>query len=105
MDCALQCFINDFGTINIDTQLVQSQNDEVVTLANGCICRSIGEGLSQTLMKLVGRSAPPEHIIVEASGVSDPCKIYQYAMAVPGLRPGGIVILADASTVRKRSFR
>ncbi len=100
----LAVLINDFGSINIDTQLVQSQNGEVITLANGCICRSIGEGFVQTLTELVGRSAPPEHIIVEASGVSDPCKIYQYAMSVPGLHSSGIIILADATTVRKRSF-
>jgi G3E family GTPase len=100
----LAVLINDFGSINIDTQLVQSQNGEVITLANGCICRSIGEGFVQTLTELVGRSAPPEHIIVEASGVSDPCKIYQYAMSVPGLHSSGIIILVDATTVRKRSF-
>jgi G3E family GTPase len=99
----LTVLINDFGSINIDTQLVQSQNDEVITLANGCICHSIGEGLSQTLTELVRRSLPPEHIIIEVSGVSDPCKIFQYAMAVPGLRPGGIIILVDAATIRKRS--
>jgi G3E family GTPase len=100
----LAVLINDFGSINIDTQFVPSQNGEVITLANGCICRSIGEGFVQTLTELVGRSMPPEHIIIEASGVSDPRKIYHYAMAVPGLRPGGIIILADAATVRKRSF-
>ena len=96
--------LNDFGSANIDAQLVQSQNDEVLTFANGCICRSIGEDFSKTLMELVGRSVPPDHIIIEASGVSDPGRIVQYAMAVPGLRPGGIIILADAATISKRSL-
>jgi G3E family GTPase len=100
----LAVLTNDFGSINIDEQLVRSQNDEVIILANGCICHSIGEGLSQTLTELVERSVPPEHIVIEASGVSDPSKIYQYAMVVPGLRPGGIIILADAVTVHKRSL-
>jgi G3E family GTPase len=100
----LAVLLNDFGSINIDAQLVQSQNDEVITLANGCICRSIGDGFVQTLMELVGRSAPPEHIIIEASSLSDPARIAQYAMAVPGLCPGGIILLADAATIRARSF-
>jgi G3E family GTPase len=96
--------LNDFGGTNIDAQLIQSQNGEVIPLANGCICRSSGEGLSQTLTELVNLSTPPERIIIEASGMSDPCKIVEYAMAVPGLRPGGIIIVADASTIRERSF-
>lgn len=99
----LAVLINDFGGIKIDMQLVQRQNDEVMTLANGCICRSVGESLRQALMELAGRSVPPEHIIIEASGVSDPAKIFQYAMTVPGLRPGGIIILADATTIHRRS--
>jgi len=101
----LVTLLNDFGSTNIDSQLIQkSQNGEVIPLANGCICRSSGEGLSQTLTELVNLSAPPEHIIIEASGISDPCKIFQYAISIPGLRPGGITILADATTIRKRSF-
>jgi G3E family GTPase len=100
----LVMLLNDFGSPNIDAQLIQSQNGEVIPLANGCICRSSGEDLSQTLTELVNLSTPPERIIIEVSGISDPCKIVQYAMAVPGLRPGGIIILADAATVRKRSF-
>ena len=99
----LAVLLNDFGNINIDAQLVQSQNDEVITLANGCICRSVGDDFSKTLMELAGRSTPPEHIIIEASSLSDPCKIVQYAMAIPGLCSGGIIILADAATIRKRS--
>ncbi len=85
----LAVLINDFGSINIDAQLVERQKDDVITLGNGCICRSIGEGFVQILTELVGSSTPPEHIIIEASGVSDPGKIYQYVMAVHGLRPGG----------------
>jgi G3E family GTPase len=100
----LAVLINDFGSINIDAQLVERQNDDVIALGNGCICRSIGESFVRILTELVESSTPPEHIILEASGVSDLGKIYQYVMAVHGLRPGGIIILADAETIRKRSL-
>jgi G3E family GTPase len=99
----LAVIINDFGSINIDSQLIEWQNNEIIIIPGGCICRSLGDNFSQILTELVNRSSPPEHIILEASSLSDPAKIYRYAMAIPGLRPGGIIILADAKTIQKRS--
>lgn len=65
--------INDFGEINIDSRLVAGiAEDDTIQLSNGCICCTIREDLLDSVEDMVDRADPPEYIIVEASGVSDP---------------------------------
>jgi Ni2+-binding GTPase involved in maturation of urease and hydrogenase len=61
--------VNDFGSINIDTQLVVGVEGETISLANGCICCSIRGDLLKTALLLLDREEPPEYLIIEASGV------------------------------------
>ncbi|MFT7009361.1 MAG: G3E family GTPase [Colwellia sp.] len=68
--------VNDFGEINIDSQLVVSAQQNMVSLANGCICCSVENDLIEQLHNLLTlREGPPEHILIETSGVSDPMKV------------------------------
>lgn len=70
--------VNDFGAINIDSQLVIGVEDEqTVTLSNGCICCSIRDDLYAAAVQLIRRADPPEYLIIEASGVSDPAAVAQ----------------------------
>jgi G3E family GTPase len=82
--------VNDFGAINIDTQLVVGVEGETVSLSNGCICCTV---------KLLKRPEPPEYIIVETSGVSDPAAVAM-TFLMPELQPyinlDGIITVADA---------
>jgi len=67
--------VNDFGAINIDSQLVVGVEGEAVSLANGCICCTIRGDLLQAVDNLLARDLPPEYILIEASGVSDPSQV------------------------------
>jgi len=67
--------VNDFGSINIDVELITEMDDEVIGLANGCICCSIRTDLIQAVLRLTTRAHPPEHIVIESSGVADPAGI------------------------------
>jgi cobalamin biosynthesis protein CobW len=71
----LAAVVNDFGAINIDADLIAEQADGVVSLANGCICCSLQGDLLRTLSNLLRRTPPPEGIVIETSGVSDPAEI------------------------------
>lgn len=78
--------VNDFGAINIDSQLIVSVEDNLVSLANGCICCSVQSDLVEQLSALVARpEGPPEHIVIETSGVSDPGRVAN-TLRYPGLR-------------------
>jgi G3E family GTPase len=95
--------VNDFGSINIDEQLIVSQDGETIGLANGCVCCSIGDSLMATLLDLLQRPVRPDHLIIEASGVSDPWKIAQIGLSNDAYALDGIITLADAETVVERA--
>ena len=94
--------VNDFGELAIDGSLVAAHDGETVTFANGCVCCSMGDDLVGTLDRLLNASRPPDHILVEASGVADPCAIADVATLHPGLARDLVVVLADVETVRTR---
>ncbi|WP_170456316.1 CobW family GTP-binding protein [Ruegeria arenilitoris] len=67
--------VNDFGSINVDADLVVGLEDDVMSLANGCVCCSIRDDLIETVEAVLARPEKPEYIVLEASGVSDPSSI------------------------------
>ena len=69
--------VNDFGEINIDAKLVASFEGNTVSLTNGCICCTIRDDLVVEVLKLLGRDEPPEHIVIETSGVSKPLLVVE----------------------------
>ncbi len=67
--------VNDFGSINIDAKLVIGVEGDTVSLANGCVCCSIRGELIPACVALMQRDDPPELLIVETSGVSEPFQV------------------------------
>ncbi|CAN5276660.1 GTP-binding protein [soil metagenome] len=67
--------VNDFGAINIDADLVVSVDENIISLANGCVCCSIRDDLRAVIDDLIALPEPPEYIILEASGIADPASI------------------------------
>jgi len=88
--------VNDFGEINIDAQLVIGVEGETISLKNGCICCSIRDDLLTEMLRMTQAVPPPEHIIIEASGVSDPVAIANTLMSVQMM---GHVVLDAIVTV------
>ena len=94
-------FVNDFGSINIDADLIENRDGETIALTNGCICCSLASGFGTAMLAIRESESPPERVVVEASGIGDPLTIAQYAH-LPGFRLDGVIVLVDASTVRQR---
>jgi len=95
--------VNDFGAINIDSQLVVGvEEDNTIELSNGCICCTIRGDLLRAMIDLVRRPDPPEYIIIEASGVSDPLEI-SLTFRSPDLHEmvvvDGVLTIIDAEQV------
>jgi G3E family GTPase len=76
-DKRVAVLVNDFGEINIDAKLVTSVEGNTISLSNGCICCTIRDDLIVEVLKLLGRDEPPEHIIIETSGVSKPLLVVE----------------------------
>jgi len=98
----LAVIVNDFGNINIDAELIKNQEGDTINLANGCICCSLAGGFVQALSALTEMDQPPEHILVEASGVADPHNLSQYGY-MDRLQHNGVIVVADAETVQAKS--
>jgi len=68
--------VNDFGSINIDAELVVEAGADQISLANGCICCSIRDDLVAAAERLLAPERPHvDHIVVETSGVSRPLAV------------------------------
>jgi G3E family GTPase len=84
-DQRIAVLVNDFGDLNVDADLVVQQDADVLRIQGGCICCTMQGSIVSTLSYLLGRDAPPQHIIIEASGISDPVPIAVQLM-MPGLQ-------------------
>ncbi|MEM8768434.1 MAG: GTP-binding protein, partial [Pseudomonadota bacterium] len=98
----LALIINDFGAINIDAALIESEAGDQINLTNGCVCCGMSTGFDEALAELLERDPLPDRIVVEASGVADVVSLAQYGYH-GGLSLDGIVVLADAETVRAKA--
>ena len=68
--------VNDFGAINIDAELVVGVDNNMISLANGCVCCQIRDDLIESVVALLARPEAIEYILLEASGVADPAGIF-----------------------------
>ncbi len=69
--------VNDFGSINVDADLVVGveSGGDVISLANGCVCCNIRDDLLGAVYSVIARAERPEYIVLEASGVAEPSGI------------------------------
>lgn len=108
--CAV--IVNEFGDVPIDGQLVVGARDELVELANGCVCCTVRGDLLDTLAALArGRknrllpSTRFDRIIIEASGLASPgpaAATMHMPDVVADLRMDGIVTLVHAAAIREQ---
>jgi G3E family GTPase len=99
-DRRIAVLVNDFGAVAIDAALIAAADATSMTLANGCVCCSIGDDFGAALERVA--AGGPELVIVEASGVADPWRIAQLALIEPGFELGPLVVLADATALPRQ---
>lgn len=95
----LMVMVNDFGELNIDAELLESADEDTMTLSNGCICCTMGTELLYALGDAIDRRPRPDHLVIEASGVAQPEKIAATAHAEPEMQYAGVVTVADAANI------
>lgn len=93
--------VNDFGPVDVDAGLIAQRADDVIRLANGCVCCSMAGGMDDALARVLALDPLPEWIVIEASGVSDPGRIAQVGLSDPMLQLEGVIVLVDAGGIRE----
>ena len=92
--------VNDFGELDIDSQTIVSVEEQVYSLANGCICCTVQNDLLEQVVGLMRRKQDaPDYILIETSGVSDPIRVV-HTLQYPQLRGlvtvDGVICVVDA---------
>lgn len=97
--------INEFGEVGIDHLLVETSNDAVVELADGCLCCTVRGELVDTLAELIdgmqtGKVKPLSRVVIETTGLADPAPVMQSVMGHPSIAQhfdlDGVVTVVDA---------
>ena len=94
--------VNDFGSVNIDVDLIRSHEGDTINLANGCMCCTLVNGFASVIGRLRERAGDFDYIVIEASGVADPWKIAQYGQMYE-FPLDGIIVVADAEQARTQA--
>src|SRR5437763_11103510 len=109
----LAIIVNEFGELGIDRELLLGcgdaacSDDDIVELANGCLCCTVADDFVPTLARLLDREEPPEHILIETSGLALPKPLVQ-AFAWPEIRTrttvDGVLTVIDGAAVAAGRF-
>jgi G3E family GTPase len=67
--------VNEFGDINIDSQLLVGVKEDMIELTNGCICCTINNDLVEAVYRILERREDIDYLIVETTGLADPLPI------------------------------
>jgi cobalamin biosynthesis protein CobW len=109
----LAVIVNEFGELGIDRDVLLGcgdatcGEDDILELANGCLCCTVADDFLPTLSRLIDRPEPPGHIVIETSGLALPKPLVQ-AFAWPEIRTrmtvDGVVTVIDAAAAAEGRF-
>ncbi|MCG5243902.1 cobalamin biosynthesis protein CobW [Azospirillum doebereinerae] len=109
----LALIINEFGDVGIDGDILRScgsptcTEDDVIELANGCLCCTVADDFVPAIEKLLARPDPPEHIVIETSGLALPKPLVQ-AFHWPAIKSrvtvDGVIAVVDAAAAAEGRF-
>tara|TARA_B100000886_G_scaffold331027_1_gene282119 strand:- start:4234 stop:5283 length:1050 start_codon:yes stop_codon:yes gene_type:complete len=69
--------VNEFGDIGIDSELIETESEELIELSSGCICCVVRGDLIRALRALLIKKPFLEGIIIETTGLANPSPVIQ----------------------------
>ena len=100
--------VNEFGEVGFDGELLADcgeaacGKDDIVELANGCICCTVADDFLPVMEALLARDMPPDHIIIETSGLALPqplVKAFNWPSVKGRVTVDAVVTVVDAEAV------
>ncbi len=95
--------VNDFGALPIDRDLIVGTDGDTLEISGGCICCSYGSDLMEALLELPRRRSAIDRVLIETSGVALPGMVASAVGLLEAYALDGIVVVADAETVRRQA--
>ncbi len=109
----LAIVVNEFGDVGVDGEILKGcaipdcPAENIMELANGCICCTVADDFIPTIEALMALEPRPEHIVIETSGLALPKPLLK-AFDWPDIRSkitvDGVIALADAEAVADGRF-
>jgi cobalamin biosynthesis protein CobW len=109
----LAVVVNEFGDVGVDGEILRScalpdcPEENIVELANGCICCTVADDFIPTIEALMALKPRPDHILIETSGLALPKPLLK-AFDWPDIRSritvDGVIAVADAEAVAAGRF-
>jgi len=109
----LAVLVNEFGTVGVDGDILRScaipdcPVENIVELANGCICCTVADDFIPTIEALMALPQRPDHILIETSGLALPkplLKAFDWPAIRSKITVDGVIALADAEAVAAGTF-
>ena len=109
----LAVLVNEFGSEGVDGEILRScantncPEENIVELANGCICCTVADDFIPTIELLLSRRVRPDHILIETSGLALPkplLKAFDWPEIRSRITVDGVIALADAEAVAAGRF-
>jgi cobalamin biosynthesis protein CobW len=109
----LAVLVNEFGSEGVDGEILKSCADancpaeNIVELANGCICCTVADDFIPAMELLLSRQVKPDHILIETSGLALPkplLKAFDWPEIRSRITVDGVIALADAEAVAAGRF-
>ena len=94
-DRPIAVIVNDVGLINIDAKLIRKRRGDMIEVTNGCVCCSSIDGMGAAFDQIRARPEPPDHVLVELSGVAEPSRMIPWGQSA-GFMLDGVVVVAAA---------
>lgn len=73
----LGLIVNEFGDVGLESQFIEAAKDEIIELSSGCMCCVPRDDLIETVRRFLDKKPDLDHLVIEASGLSDPFPIAQ----------------------------
>jgi cobalamin biosynthesis protein CobW len=109
----LALIVNEFGDVGVDGEILKAcgndacTEDDIIELANGCICCTVADDFVPTMEKLLARDVKPDHIIIETSGLALPQPLVR-AFNWPDIKSrvtvDGVVTVVDGKALSEGRF-
>lgn len=113
VDRRIALIINEFGDLGIDREMLLGCSSDsctagdMVELANGCICCTVADEFLPTMEALLSRPSPPDHILIETSGLALPkplVKAFNWPEVRSKVTVDGVITVIDAPAVAAGRF-
>jgi cobalamin biosynthesis protein CobW len=106
----LAVIVNEFGDVGIDGEILKACGDaacpeeNIVELANGCLCCTVADEFVPALDAILGRTPAVEHIVIETSGLALPKPLVQ-AFHWPAIKSrvtvDGVIAVVDGAALAR----